>query len=105
MELEHKTCSGESANLSTEAKRISSCTLLEFETSLNSRKNYITNVQKWALTHNRPRESDSVVTNLADYYDHDKQEFNRRFTAADWSACTWRIHKMTETISTSKETK
>ena len=36
-----------------------------------------TNAQKWALAHNKPRDPDSVVTDLADYYDHDEREINR----------------------------
>ena len=36
-----------------------------------------TNAQKWALAHNRPRDPDSVVMDLADYYDHDERELNR----------------------------
>ena len=36
-----------------------------------------TNAQKWALAHNRLRDSDSVVTDLADYYDHDEHEVKR----------------------------
>ena len=36
-----------------------------------------TNAQKWALAHNRPRDPDSVVMDLADYYDHDEREVNR----------------------------
>ncbi len=35
-----------------------------------------TNAQKWALAHNRPRGPDSVVMDLADYYDHDERELN-----------------------------
>ncbi len=33
-----------------------------------------TNAQKWVLAHNRPRDPDSVVMDLADYYD---RELNR----------------------------
>ena len=36
-----------------------------------------TNAQKWALAHNRLRDPDSVVTDLADYYDHDEHEVKR----------------------------
>ena len=36
-----------------------------------------TNAQKWALAHNRPSDPDSVVMDLADYYDHDERELNR----------------------------
>ena len=36
-----------------------------------------TNAQKWALAHNKPRDPDSVVMDLADYYDHDERELNR----------------------------
>ena len=36
-----------------------------------------TNAQKWALAHNRPRDPDSVVMDLADYYDHDEREVKR----------------------------
>jgi len=35
------------------------------------------NAQKWALAHNRPSDPDSVVMDLADYYDHDERELNR----------------------------
>ena len=36
-----------------------------------------TNAQKWALAHNKPRDPDSVLMDLADYYDHDERELNR----------------------------
>ena len=36
-----------------------------------------TNAQKWALAHNKPRDPDSVVMDLVDYYDHDEREVKR----------------------------
>ncbi len=36
-----------------------------------------TNAQKWALAHNRPRDPDNVVTDLADYYYYDERKLNR----------------------------
>ena len=36
-----------------------------------------TNAQKWALAHNKPRDPDSMVMDLVDYYDHDEREVKR----------------------------
>ncbi len=67
-------------NLITQSTRQSGSAIADFWRSrlfVTLAKITFTNAQKWALAQNRPRDPDSVVMDLADYYDYDKRELNR----------------------------